>query len=276
MGLIMLILIGIVPGLFALNMTADSLTLQHVTGDSQKVTVALISVAGPSAPGLASFSANASTLVTNYVGPGGQMTPATIPAIAVLNQQVTTAIAPLKSFSDLAPGDRSALRTNVYLVDEGVAKLLKSGKITDPDSKKLLAAYKISLDQLTKYIPTWVKVAVAFALGLGTMVGWKRIVVTVGEKIGKAHLTYAQGASAELVAMCTILAADRFGLPVSTTHVLSSGIAGTMYANHSGLQKETLRNILLAWVLTLPVCIFLGAFIFAMSFEVLFHLLGIE
>ena len=83
----------------------------------------------------------------------------------------------------------------------------------------------------------------AIALGLGTMVGWKRIVVTIGEKIGKTHLTYAQGASAELVAMGTIVAADMFGLPVSTTHVLSSGVAGTMAANRSGLQMSTLRNL---------------------------------
>jgi phosphate/sulfate permease len=105
--------------------------------------------------------------------------------------------------------------------------------------------------------------SVAMALGLGTMIGWKRIVVTVGEKIGKSHLTYAQGASAELVAMGTILAADHFGLPVSTTHVLSSGIAGTMAANRSGLQAKTLRNILLAWILTLPVCVLLGAATFS-------------
>jgi PiT family inorganic phosphate transporter len=104
-----------------------------------------------------------------------------------------------------------------------------------------------------------VKVVVAIALGLGTMVGWRRIVVTVGEKIGKSHLTYAQGASAELVAMATIGAADAFGLPVSTTHVLSSGIAGTMAANRSGLQMSTLRNLLMAWVLTLPVSVLLSA-----------------
>ena len=91
--------------------------------------------------------------------------------------------------------------------------------------------YKGKVDKATKFIPTWVKVAVALALGMGTMVGWKRIVVTVGEKIGKEHLTYAQGATAELVAMATIFAADNFGLPVSTTHVLSSGVAGTMAAN---------------------------------------------
>jgi PiT family inorganic phosphate transporter len=99
---------------------------------------------------------------------------------------------------------------------------------------------------------------VAFALGCGTMIGWKRIVVTVGEKIGKSHLTYAQGASAEVVAMLTIAAADSFGLPVSTTHVLSSGVAGTMAANGSGLQMATVRNLLLAWVLTLPAAILLS------------------
>ena len=101
------------------------------------------------------------------------------------------------------------------------------------------------------------------ALGFGTMIGWKRIVITLGEKIGKENLTYAQGAAAELVAMCTILGADRLGLPVSTTHVLSSGIAGTMAANNSGLQMRTLQSLLLAWVLTLPVCVLLGAGIFA-------------
>ena len=97
------------------------------------------------------------------------------------------------------------------------------------------------------------------------MIGWERIVVTVGEKIGKTHLSYAQGAAAELVAAATIGAADVFGLPVSTTHVLSSGVAGTMAANHSGLQMNTLRNLLLAWVLTLPVCVFLGALLFSLG-----------
>jgi PiT family inorganic phosphate transporter len=107
-----------------------------------------------------------------------------------------------------------------------------------------------------------VKVSVAIALGLGTMIGWKRIVVTVGEKIGKTHLTYGQGASAEIVAMFTIWAADSYGLPVSTTHVLSSGVAGTMMANKSGLQWSTIRNIAAAWVFTLPVAALMAAGLF--------------
>jgi PiT family inorganic phosphate transporter len=126
----------------------------------------------------------------------------------------------------------------------------------------IIANYKKHIDNATKFIPTWVKVAVAIALGMGTMIGWKRIVVTVGEKIGKDHLTYAQGAAAEITAMATIGAADWFGLPVSTTHVLSSGVAGTMMANHSGLQMSTVRNLLLAWVLTLPASICLSASLF--------------
>ena len=104
----------------------------------------------------------------------------------------------------------------------------------------------------------------AIALGLGTMVGWRRIVVTVGERIGKQHLTYAQGASAELVAMAAIAAADAYGLPVSTTQVLSSGVAGTMAANGSGLQWSTVRNLLLAWVLTLPAAIMLSGLLYVL------------
>jgi inorganic phosphate transporter, PiT family len=122
-----------------------------------------------------------------------------------------------------------------------------------------LESYRGELNDATRFIPTWVKVAVALALGLGTMVGWKRIVVTVGERIGKQHLTYAQGAVAEIVAAATIIGVN---MPVSTTHVLSSGVAGTMTANGSGLRKITVRNIALAWVLTLPAAALLAAGIF--------------
>src|SRR4029077_9240936 len=131
-----------------------------------------------------------------------------------------------------------------------------------PADAATLANYKKHVDRSTRFIPTWVKVAVAMALGLGTMIGWKRIVVTVGEKIGKEHLTYAQGAAAEITAMATIGAADSFGLPVSTTHVLSSAVAGTMAANRSGLQWRTVRALLMAWVLTLPVPMTLSGFLF--------------
>ena len=130
------------------------------------------------------------------------------------------------------------------------------------DEKKQIGEFKKQLDYSTKFIPLWVKICVAIALGLGTMVGWKRIVVTVGEKIGKTHLTYGQGAAAEIIAAATIGAADGFGLPVSTTHVLSSGVAGTMVANGSGMQWSTVRSIAMAWVLTLPAAMILSGFLF--------------
>ena len=160
---------------------------------------------------------------------------------------------------------RSILRSNIYLVSESIAKIAGQGRSFAGPERDALMRFKTHLELLTKYIPIWVKFAVALALGLGTMIGWERIVVTVGEKIGKTHLSYAQGAAAELVAATTIAVADVAGLPVSTTHVLSSGVAGTMAANHSGLQMGTLRNLLLAWVLTMPVCVFLGALLFALG-----------
>ena len=151
----------------------------------------------------------------------------------------------------------------MYLVSEALRFLMKDkeAELSAADVATL-NAYKGSLDAATKFIPGWVKIAVAIALGLGTMVGWKRIVVTVGEKIGKTHLTYAQGACAEITAAATIAAADGYGLPVSTTHVLSSGIAGTMSANGSGLQWSTVRNIAMAWVLTLPIAMMLSGFLY--------------
>jgi PiT family inorganic phosphate transporter len=144
-------------------------------------------------------------------------------------------------------------RNDMYLASEAVRFLLKdnASDLSQRESM-VLRAYKDALDGATKFIPTWVKIAVALSLGLGTMIGWKRIVITVGERIGKSHLTYAQGASAEVVAAATIGAADMFGLPVSTTHVLSSGVAGAMAANGSGLQMATILNMVIAWVLTLP------------------------
>jgi len=155
------------------------------------------------------------------------------------------------------------VRNDMYLASELLSRIVKSGEpqlsASESDDIK---RYKSLVDGATKFIPTWVKVAVAIALGLGTMIGWKRIVVTVGEKIGKSHLTYAQGAAAELVAMTTITAADMWGLPVSTTHVLSSGVAGTMAANRSGLQWSTVRNLAMAWLLTLPASIVLSGALF--------------
>src|SRR5262249_46733804 len=171
---------------------------------------------------------------------------------------------------------RRSLRLDLYLESETLTRLGKAKQLPPELDAKKISAHVATLKKLTNFIPLWVKIAVALALGLGTMIGWKRIVVTVGEKIGKPHLTSAQGASAELVAFATIEAADLLGLPVSTTHVLSSGIAGTMVANGSGIQKDTVRNIVLAWVLTLPVCVTLGAALFGAALFVVLRVAGVH
>jgi PiT family inorganic phosphate transporter len=187
------------------------------------------------------------------------VTAQSIPAIAASADSIARLVNGYHSIDRVPAGSMVNIRNAMYLESEALRLTAKSHslQLTEAD-RTTLADYRKQLDDATKFIPSWVKVAVAIALGLGTMIGWKRIVVTVGERIGKTHLTYAQGASAELVAMVTIGAADAFGLPVSTTHVLSSGVAGTMVANRSGLQWATVRNLLMAWLLTLPVSIALS------------------
>jgi PiT family inorganic phosphate transporter len=257
MGLIMLILIGTVPTAYAVNhavttqQTADFVAVSTQTADALSHYVSPSAVVGDSRDEL-----------TDYIRTK-QFTPNTMLALRELINGIGTEMAQYKQLK-LVPQDQVRnFRNDMYVVSEALRLMKKSGnpKFSTEDSA-IIANYKKHIDNATKFIPTWVKVAVALALGLGTMIGWKRIVVTVGEKIGKDHLTYAQGAAAEITAMATIGAADAFGLPVSTTHVLSSGVAGTMAANHSGLQWGTVRNLLMAWVLTLPASIMLAGFLF--------------
>ena len=257
MGLIMLILIGTVPTAYAVN---HAVTYQQ-TQDFVAV------------------STQTANMISNYVTPGAtvgdpqadlteyirtrQFNPNTMLALRETINGIGTEMALYKELKAVPQDKVRNFRNDMYVVSEALRLMAKSGKpqfsAADAD---ILKNYKKHIDNATKFIPTWVKVAVALALGLGTMIGWKRIVVTVGEKIGKDHLTYAQGAAAEITAMVTIGAADGFGLPVSTTHVLSSGVAGTMAANKSGLQMATVRNLLMAWVLTLPVSIVLAGTLF--------------
>lgn len=271
MGLVVLILVGIVPAHFALNPASKPETIHAIVQTSATV-----------APIMAKMGPNPITgqqavdTLSDYIKAGGTANRQTFEAVSGLNGDVHDRIAGKDSYMQLTVPERKAFRSDIYLLSASIAKLLKTHKITDPSDVQTLGAYSKQLDNETKYIPNWVKVAVACFLGFGTMIGWKRIVVTVGEKIGKEHLNYGQGASAEIIAMATIGLADKYGLPVSTTHVLSSGIAGTMAANRSGLQKDTLRNIVLAWVLTLPVCVLLGASIFAFALFVLLRLLGVH
>lgn len=157
---------------------------------------------------------------------------------------------------------RKEVRLELLRIDRELGRIEAGMDLSDP-ARGLVKECRAGSREATNFAPRWVIAAVALALGLGTMVGWKRIVVTVGEKIGKAHMTYSQGAAAEVVAMVTIGLADRGGLPVSTTHILSSALAGTMAAERVGLQQRTVRAILTAWVLTLPAVMALSGGLFA-------------
>ncbi len=257
MGLIMLILIGTVPTAYALNHAITKQQSQDFVAVSEQAANTLNKYVSPNA-----VIGDAREEVTNYVRTK-EFTPNTMLA---LRQTVSDVSNETVLFGELSkvPNDRVRnFRNDMYLVSEALRLMQKTHQPEiAANDWAVLTNYKKHIDNATKFIPGWVKVAVAMALGLGTMVGWKRIVVTVGEKIGKDHLTYGQGAAAEITAMVTIGAADWFGLPVSTTHVLSSGIAGTMAANHTGLQWGTVRNLAMAWVLTLPVSMMLAGFLF--------------
>jgi PiT family inorganic phosphate transporter len=253
MGLIMLILIGTVPTAYALN---RSLPESHIAQFTQASSAASKVVASKAAG--YNIIGDPRPAVTAYISQH-QINEGTFPSLAALIADIGQQVASHGSIAKVPLENVGNTRNDMYLASEAIRFLMKDKEAElSASDVATLKTYKASLDQATKFIPLWVKIVVAIALGLGTMIGWKRIVVTVGEKIGKTHLTYAQGASAELVAMATIGAADNFGLPVSTTHVLSSGVAGTMAANGSGLQMATLRNLALAWVLTLPVAMLLS------------------
>jgi inorganic phosphate transporter, PiT family len=248
MGLIMLILIGTVPTAYALNHAVTAHDLQDFIAASEQA----VSIIDAHADKNAILGADPRTELTDYLRTK-KVEPATMVALRELVRDLEGNVKAFGAYKNVPANLQSNVRNDMYVTSETLRIMTKNKnpKFT-ADETAALSNYKKHVDKATKFIPPWVKVAVALALGLGTMVGWKRIVVTVGEKIGKEHLTYAQGACAELVAMATIFAADNFGLPVSTTHVLSSGVAGTMAANKSGIQLATIRNIAAAWVFTLP------------------------
>ena len=272
-GLLVLILVGVLPATYALKMETKPETVMHqLIASSQQTSEAMAKNAG----GTILPDKDADKVLAEFIKSDGKFTDQTYGAVAAKTKDVYDVLhdkdqsqrhghrAPTRPAHGPLSGQRDRWTSS------------SSSRSSTRARTKAAGDYSKMAKELTQYIPLWVKVAVACALGFGTMVGWKRIVVTVGEKIGKSHLTYGQGASAELVAMATIEAADRFGLPVSTTHILSSGVAGTMAANHAGLQKETLRNIVLAWVLTLPVCMILGAGLFSFGLYLVFNVLGLH
>lgn len=274
MGLIMLILVGIIPATFALKPHSTGAEIESLRRNlaATEQYCQTCSAAPAGRPEVDCKAAAA--VITGYLRNPQNASPELFRSIGTLVAMSQERLSHVNSLEEIPVKDRGAFRSNLYLLSSVSSKLVKNHQLDSPVQEATAKSLASSIDGVTNFIPVWVKVAVALALGLGTMVGWKRIVVTVGERIGKSHLTYGQGAAAELVAMLTISMADVLALPVSTTHVLSSGVAGTMAANGSGLQLQTVRNILLAWVLTLPVCVFLGASLFALGLNLILRLGG--
>ncbi|WP_293378184.1 inorganic phosphate transporter [Phenylobacterium sp.] len=250
MGLIMLILIGAAPTAYALNRTMPDSTAPAFVATAHKAEAVFAAHAQgqPVMPLPQARATIGDALKTKKLDQ-----PAVYAALSTVSGDIEQQVRDFGAIRKVPAAETPNLRNDMYLAGDALRVLTKSKTVKFAgDEGVTMKAFQKGLESGTRFIPTWVKISVAIALGLGTMVGWKRIVVTVGEKIGKEHLTYAQGASAELVAAATISMAELYGLPVSTTHILSSGVAGAMAANGSGLQWSTIRSIAMAWVLTLP------------------------
>jgi PiT family inorganic phosphate transporter len=242
-GLVMLILIGVVPAYFALD---QSFAPNQLPAALQRIERVMSTV----------DATRFSTTERENLADAQAM-----------NGRLHTTFSSIRDIHAIPKNERFEVRKDIMLMDRHVKSILNNVeiKLSENDKRTVIADLK-EVRRATDYAPKWVLLMISLSLGFGTMVGWKRIVKTVGEKIGKEHLTYAQGASAELVAASTIGLSSSFGLPVSTTHVLSSGIAGSMVANKGvkNLQPETVRNILIAWFLTLPVVMLMAGTLFLM------------
>ena len=259
MGLIMLILIGCAPTAYALNRTLPESQMPAFVASAGAASSAF--AAHADAPAAGNLDASRAVL-TNALRTRSAAKPEVYDALDAMSRDLGQRIASFGSLDKVPAAATPNLRNDMYLVldssrlgDEGSGQ-----RVGDVQRARTGGDLRLSGQSRARHAfhPLWVKVTVALALGLGTMVGWRRIVVTVGEKIGKSHLTYGMGAAAELVAAGTILAADQYGLPVSTTHILSSGVAGASVANGSGLRGRTVFNLALAWLLTLPAAMLLS------------------
>lgn len=258
MGLMMLILVSTLPMSGSLEFAlpvAQNGQLAQLLQESQQQ----LSLLAPPLP----EGEQPQMILTGYLQ-SGRVNSLTLPALAGLMSGIAAELREFGHPTDSPPATRLAIRTSMILASKTIGKIAHEGLPLPAATQQKLLAAKRGMDHTSWAIPLWIKAAVALALSLGTMVGFRRIVITVGERIGRQHLTWAQGASAELVAMITIGVADGAGLPVSTTHVLASGVAGTMVANRAGLKLATLRHLALVWLLTLPVSILLAALLYTL------------
>jgi PiT family inorganic phosphate transporter len=267
MGLIMLILIAVLPGHFAVRTTLSPEQLINAKAAAVDIAYRLTSpenrvllASKPSRPELIQSALASSDVNQSLTAEQKQR----LADVSIRLSRIHSLISSKPRLIELTTVEKNELRSQILKVDGMIARLEKESALPSSKDWSGIQKNRATLKAMTDYTPSWVIVIVALSIGLGTLVGWKRIVVTIGEKIGKSELTYAQGASAGIVAMSTIGVSAFAGLPVSTTHVLSSGIAGTMVAGGGGVQGKTIRSIALAWIMTLPVSMALSAGLFLM------------
>jgi low-affinity inorganic phosphate transporter len=252
-GLIMLVLIGLTPAQFVLNLDSSTYEIER-TRDAAVHLQTLYRENKSNLSDLIDIEKSQTVISASDFKCNSK------DAMAVINA-LNSKLKGISHYDNLSLDDRRDVRRLLLCIDDTAKKASKIDALSSKD-KQDLGNLRKDLTATTEYAPFWVIIAVALALGLGTMMGWKRIVYTVGEKIGKTGMTYSQGMSAQITAATAIGVASVTGMPVSTTHVLSSAVAGTMVANRSGLQFSTVRTILLAWVFTLPATILLSGGLF--------------
>nr|WP_307836129.1 inorganic phosphate transporter [Chromobacterium sp. ASV5] len=235
-GLVMLVLIALAPTHFVVNLDAEPIQIEHTKTAALQLKEM--------------YQRNQSLIDAQYPSTG--LHTCEVSKVGVEAGSLLSDIGEAKSFQDLPDAKRIDARTQLICLNDAAKKISKVSGLSEVDQKQLKGIQK-DLSTTVEYAPTWVIAAVALAIGMGTMVGWKRVVKTVGEGIGKQEMTYAQGMSAQTMAAASIGLASMIGAPVSTTQILSSAVAGTMVVNRSGIQMSTIKTIFITWVLTLPV-----------------------
>ncbi len=265
-GLVMLVLVGIAPAGFVVNMNAsgyeitrtrDAVTnFEHYLQQHPELPQKLIAMEPP----LPAASTDGTQVTEFHCHPAN-----TFDAIARVKTMLP---GNMESYEPLSVSQRSQLRRIMLCISDTSAKLAKLPGVSKED-QNLLKKLRSDMLSTIEYAPVWIIMAVALALGIGTMIGWRRVAMTIGEKIGKRGMTYAQGMAAQMTAAVSIGLASYIGMPVSTTHVLSSAVAGTMVVDGGGLQRKTVTSILMAWVFTLPAAIFLSGGLYWIALQLI-------
>lgn len=289
-GLIMLLLIGVAPASFMLNMNSSTHIISHTKNainnfhayyiqhyndihnivpseiTSIPVSTALhqLQIIVPSFPEKIHIINNDNTINFNEKILSLDTTTkrkkffCDLSLTLIMIQDTALLLDNLNSYTQLNINQRSQLRQLLICIIDVLDQIIALPEISYKN-KNFIAHLKKNLINTVEYAPTWIILGVALSLSLGTIIGWKRVAITIGEKIGKKEMTYAQGLSAQLTTAISISAASYAGMPVSTTHVLSASLTGSMLMHGWGVQKKIIKNILITWILTMPISIILSS-----------------